>query len=912
MKKQKSTMRKLIVATLMLAFISALCLPMHASVSEAGYDAETWNSNGMLYFGDGVPDLDRNVTCDEFFSTIDLTLNFPENCANYFYGYSMRSPGYNAVSYAYEQGWLSEMYPDNTFPEDEDIMLQEIITVLGQYFEFSGCEYIGCEDEALIADYAKKYFSSALDLGFISINNGCLEPTKTVTYRELTGILSRVFSHFGCMPEYNDNPKDEPAAIPEPSIEPDPVKEPDKDSAESPDQEPVSSPEPTPQPVLPEATEPVVVLEPGIILNNGDEILLSGPERKTISISNINEYDSVEVKAEGGPVTLMASGANAYIVTQNGMEATEATINVTAQKDGFADGMVSIEVRNLFDGGKGTEKDPYLISGAEQFDAIRKYSGYSFRLTKDIDISKLGSWVPVGSQSAPFSGTIDGAGKTVSGLTINMASSSYVGLIGYLSNVGYIKNLKVKTSASGVAAGSYAGIVAGYSKGDISGCTAEGSIRLTGDSPIGGGIVGYAEKVIKGCSSSAAVVTDSPGAKIGGIAGFAAGGASGCAFTGSVTANGKYNSSTNVPAGSYAGGIAAAGYSLISDCTVGGSVYCSLYGGGVVGYLNGTMDNCRFSGSVTTFGNTSYTGGVVAKLKGIVKNSSSSGKVLNKECDSRVGGVVAYVPAGSEVSRCYSTGSTVCEGSLKSYVGGVVGDIEGGLVKECYSTGTVGAKSMSYVGGVAGILHGGKLTACYSTINVKVTSGSIAYVGGVAGYINDGIVENSYSTGDVATCDSGYAGGVVGTLKTDNSYLRNCYATGKVTSANNDYTIGGAVGGALGGTVDHCVAANSVVSGKNPSRFGKISGKSVFENNYAYSGMLVNGVTLLGTQLKLGTDATLAKVTSKALYTTLGWKFGSTTESPWVFNEKSDYKLPVLYWQSDDTIKSVRTLVSLF
>jgi hypothetical protein len=92
--------------------------------------------------------------------------------------------------------------------------------------------------------------------------------------------------------------------------------------------------------------------------------------------------------------------------------------------------------------GGGLANSPYLITTCAQLQEMSNDLAASYRLGSDIDCSDTTSWnsgagfVPVGGLLAPFQGTLDGAGYTISGLTINRPSTDYVGLFGRISGVG--------------------------------------------------------------------------------------------------------------------------------------------------------------------------------------------------------------------------------------------------------------------------------------------------------------------------------------------------------------------------------------------------------------------------------------------------------------------------------------------
>ncbi|MGN8897814.1 chitobiase/beta-hexosaminidase C-terminal domain-containing protein [Flavonifractor sp. HCP28S3_F3] len=88
-----------------------------------------------------------------------------------------------------------------------------------------------------------------------------------------------------------------------------------------------------------------------------------------------------------------------------------------------------------FDGGSGTEEDPYLVSTPEQLKVVKDYSGSHFLQTNDIDLSDV-SYMP--SQSIAGSGVYDGGGNCITGYKGSSALFS--------SNSGTIKNLGMKNS----------------------------------------------------------------------------------------------------------------------------------------------------------------------------------------------------------------------------------------------------------------------------------------------------------------------------------------------------------------------------------------------------------------------------------------------------------------------------------
>ena len=183
--------------------------------------------------------------------------------------------------------------------------------------------------------------------------------------------------------------------------------------------------------------------------------------------------------------------------------------------------------------------------------------------------------------------------------------------------------------------------------------------------------------------------------------------------------------------------------------------------GGIVGYNNGTVENCY--NTVTVSSLAYQVGGVVGYNNGTVENCHNTGTISSK--GQHVGGVVGYNYSGT-VENCHNTGAVTGNGN---YVGGVVGyNYSGGTVQNCYNTGTILSRSQ-HVGGVVGYSFSGTVTNCYNTGTV---TGNGDNVGGVVGS-NNRTMTNCYNTGAV-TGNGDNVGGVVGS---NNNYgtVTNCY-----------------------------------------------------------------------------------------------------------------------------------------
>ena len=247
--------------------------------------------------------------------------------------------------------------------------------------------------------------------------------------------------------------------------------------------------------------------------------------------------------------------------------------------------------------------------------------GINITLTDNIDLTDI-DWTPIGKDdNKAYTGTFDGNGKTITGLTVT-GSYKYAGLFGDIDENGTVKNVVLEgVQITSDNSSGYAGGVAGDSWGTIENCSVSGSVSGT---TFAGGVVGSQwGGSITGCNSSATV----KGVIFaGGIAGETNSGASltGCYATGDVTVE---NDGTN---NSHAGGVVGYnGGGTLTACYATGSVTGSgsgtIYVGGATGSNNlGILTACYHAkGDVS--GPTGTTGGVAGRN---FKGSMSGGGII--------------------------------------------------------------------------------------------------------------------------------------------------------------------------------------------------------------------------------------------------------------------------------------------
>ena len=264
-------------------------------------------------------------------------------------------------------------------------------------------------------------------------------------------------------------------------------------------------------------------------------------------------------------------------------------------------------------------------------------------LNTDLNLTDM-EWTPIGTESQPYTGTFDGNGKIITGLTVT-GSDQYAGLFGRIGSGGTVKNVVLEgvQITSDNSLGSVGG-VAGYSYGNIEYCSVSGSVSVSGISDVGG-VVGYqVGGSITGCSSSATVKGTQ---RAGGMAGVTNSGASltGCYATGDVTVE---NDGTD-----------------------------TYFAGGVVG-SNGsscTLKACYAWGSVTGSGSgTVYTGGVTGSNDLGTLTACYHAKGTVKGSDGATGGVAGrnykgLMPYGGIITACYWGGNGQEQGIGEDQVG---------------------------------------------------------------------------------------------------------------------------------------------------------------------------------------------------------------------------------------------------
>ena len=514
---------------------------------------------------------------------------------------------------------------------------------------------------------------------------------------------------------------------------------------------------------------------------------------------------------------------------------TNATVNSAGntQFSGTVDGLVKhINIRAVqfptFCGGSGTQADPYRICNPSTLDSLRMFvnsgvscAGLYFRVMRNLDMSAYssnwnatvsGTMGPIGASTAtPFSGHFDGAGYTISNITINN-TGNYKGLFGYVvGTTTDTAEIHDFTFSGSVTGGSYTGGIVGYANytkmynlvnnapvssisysyhGGICGQANQGCVfdscrntAAVAGSSYTGGITGYAYYYTKfeNCTNTGSVTSTS--SNVGGIVGY-------WYPNTSVTSVRMYNCKNegNVSGTSYyVGGLVGYGYySKISNCINRGNVSGASYGvGGLIGYnyyystINNSINygDVTSSGNSTTFTSSGYgTGGIV----GSHNYGTSTSTVAISHCKNY----------GNVSSMAYGTGGII--GQCYYYPG---------YIEYCENYGDV--TGTYYTGGITGFNRGTYSSSYYGYLRYCANAGDVTgtdYVGGIAGrngYTSSGYY--AYVTGCVnigRVSGNSYIGGIVGQNYGYSSsypaYVQGCLNSGIVSGTSN--YVGGITG----------------------------------------------------------------------------------------------------------------------
>lgn len=433
----------------------------------------------------------------------------------------------------------------------------------------------------------------------------------------------------------------------------------------------------------------------------------------------------------------------------------------------------------------------------------RTYTNCYFIIVNDLDMNGSG-FAPIGKDATYFfEGNVSGVksiedtsqqNRSISNLTVNLASTDNVGLFGYVLKKGtqkpYIKHIVLNNSCSFVGKSNVGSIVGWAQDAVIQNCINNATVEGKGENA--GGIVGknFGTET-SNCENHGTV----KGVKnVGGIAG---------TLDWGVISN-VQNHNRVEASGENCGGIVGymISYSTLKNVTNNAQVNGGNKTGGVLGYyekkatdsvkpIYGLTNNKPVEGL-------SNVGGIIGCVAG---NLTFDGNNESQKCTMsggsvkgtfNVGGLVGGVEDGSTVTlKNFTNNAKVIGGYV---VGGLVGLLRGSITNsvnnaditsEYNKAGTPSGLSIgAYVGGLVGVAYGA-ISHCYNSGNISASGDNSDFLGGIVGYTNANVayctsLENSIISG------SNQVGGIVGNLQ--NATIDYCYFNGKIVGIWNNAT----------------------------------------------------------------------------------------------------------------------------
>jgi hypothetical protein len=207
-----------------------------------------------------------------------------------------------------------------------------------------------------------------------------------------------------------------------------------------------------------------------------------------------------------------------------------------------------------FAGGDGSETNPYQIETLAQLRDAANNLYQHFVLNNDIDASATkdagtNNFEAIGNTGAPFTGSFDGQGYTITGLKVRQTTDK-LGLFGLIGSAGEVKNVSLVDPIvlrSGASDEGYqAGAIAGESLGTITNCDVEiNDADAIEGRQTSGGIVGRSEGVVQECravvNTAQAIYNGLTDTNVGGLIGLNDGEIYQCASEGTGSVLGAAN-----------------------------------------------------------------------------------------------------------------------------------------------------------------------------------------------------------------------------------------------------------------------------------------------------------------------------------------------------------------------------------
>lgn len=481
--------------------------------------------------------------------------------------------------------------------------------------------------------------------------------------------------------------------------------------------------------------------------------------------------------------------------------------------------------------GEGTEASPFIISTADDWNALSAYmdkaaddlAGMFVKIAGDIDfndvaIKRLGS-----NGVATFKGTLDGAGHTLKNLAITSVANQSCALVGTLDAEGVIKNLALEGVVNGTY--TYAAPLVDKLYGKLS--NIESRMEVNSTKQYAAGVVGYAygNAMLENVKFAGKIT--SSGTYVGGLVGVSI--ASGrvtykdCAFEGTIEQTTAATKATAIYVGGF---VANCGPATFEDCVSDGQINLANttfttnvagFAGNIQGNKNDSgfyFTNCQNATSITAGGKVAgfvacaLTSTTAATAKFIMTDCVNTGDITSESTtamsSSPTAGLLMQYTPSSKITRCHNEGTIISNKNV--YAAGIVGyyagtpvDTTAVEITDCWNEGLIVADG-NQGGGICGYVMGRTiLTRCYNTADIEGNQMLGGITSGFAGTGPEMI--NCYNTGNV-TAKAQRAAGLIAWGAPTGAVVRGCWNSGRIASTSEEqsakvtaaYSVGGLAG----------------------------------------------------------------------------------------------------------------------
>lgn len=453
---------------------------------------------------------------------------------------------------------------------------------------------------------------------------------------------------------------------------------------------------------------------------------------------------------------------------------------------------VTAEFEFLYEGGEGTQLNPFTIANYVQLNNIRYYPESNYKLINDLDLSEI-KHEPIFDGSFYFQGRFYGNGCTIKNLTVE-TESNYPSLFGVVDG-GIISGLNfesanIKTTDFDTSGNNKycVGILAGKASGFINNVTVNGEIDVDGLSYDGvaiGGLVGLANGTIADCNCDV-----------------------------QINIMHVYSDRLNYPF-VFGGMIGVCDSAFIRDCKVGGQInitecywtengsagdmnkYSDILVGGMVGYyivdsqINAYIRYCRTE--IEIYGDNHYeAGGFIGHIS-VYKEASLN--IVNNSVhgDIKIGTAGGFICNGYSygelsIENCYVQNQITAYSRAAGFLERFIGN-NNCLLSKCYSDCVLITHrlwepdiTVGVAGGFSYQVSGINFENCYSIFDINTLRGS-----GFAFSLSNCVLERCYANGVFGEFSTAYNGLFARSLNT--TILQNCYIKSNINELQDEENI---------------------------------------------------------------------------------------------------------------------------